>query len=413
MTAMWKSAWAGPVAVFLLAATLRVGLVEVRHGHRPEVLTYPDEEAYVLSARSLAAGNGLIDEFGYRATYMPGYPAFIAVFLRLGMPLMAVRVAQAIVGALVAPATFMLALTCLRLCPPAFSARFPIRGAAWAAGILAAIDPFLLFFSGLLLTESLFTVAFVAFWWLLVECVHREAAPKVCVAAGACLFATAMLRPSSLILLGVAPVVLAVLQGLSRRSVVSGIVLAGTVVVGLSLWGARNASVLGQWRWTTTRGGISLYDGVQPGGEGASDLAHTKVDPAVVGLDELAWDRYWHERAVAAIRENPARMVALAGRKFLRTWNIVPNEENSRRGASAIVSAVWMTLVLLFAAIGLWRLRGYARVWAVLLTPVVAFTLLHMIYVGSVRYRIPLMPMVYVLSAAGMIPRCRTGDARP
>jgi hypothetical protein len=39
--------------------------------------------------------------------------------------------------------------------------------------------------------------------------------------------------------------------------------------------------------------------------------------------------------------------------------------------------------------------------WLLLLTPVAAFTALHMVYVGSVRYRVPVMPFIMVLSAAG------------
>ena len=59
--------------LFVLAAVLRIGWVAARYAgpDRSESLTYPDEEAYWLSARSLAAGEGLRDEFGFRATYMP------------------------------------------------------------------------------------------------------------------------------------------------------------------------------------------------------------------------------------------------------------------------------------------------------------------------------------------------------
>src|SRR5512145_2654782 len=101
-------AW--PVLLFLIAAVLRVGWVVARFsGDRAELLQYPDEEAYVDLARSLAAGEGLVDEFGYRATYMPAYPAFLAVFMGLGQPLFWARLVQALLGALAAPATFALA----------------------------------------------------------------------------------------------------------------------------------------------------------------------------------------------------------------------------------------------------------------------------------------------------------------
>ena len=51
------------------------------------------------------------------------------------------------------------------------------------------------------------------------------------------------------------------------------------------------------------------------------------------------------------------------------------------------------TLFLLWAA---WR----EAPWRLLLLPVVLTTLMHMMFVGSVRYRVPVMPMVMVLAAA-------------
>lgn len=185
-------------------------------------------------------------------------------------------------------------------------------------------------------------------------------------------------------------------------------ILVGVVIIGLTPWAARNASVIGEWRWLTTRGGISLYDGLQnrPAGAGelagGSDLAHTKAWPKVQGLSETQWDRFFRERAIECMRQDPWRIMRLAGAKFLRTWNIVPNEAAHRRGRAAMVSAAWMIFVLLTAAAGWWRVRRCVRCWLVLLLPVAGFTLLHMVFVGSVRYRVPLMPLVFVLSATGL-----------
>jgi hypothetical protein len=61
-----------------------------------------------------------------------------------------------------------------------------------------------------------------------------------------------------------------------------------------------------------------------------------------------------------------------------------------------------MSLVLVTAALGLWRARRCIGWTLALLAPVLAFTVLHMVFVGSVRYRIPLMPMLFVLSAVGV-----------
>jgi 4-amino-4-deoxy-L-arabinose transferase-like glycosyltransferase len=402
---------AGLILVFLVAATARVGWVVARHGAHPDALAYPDEHAYQLAARSLAAGHGLIDEFGYRATYMPAYPAFLALFERAGASLTAVRLVQALLGAWVAPAAWLLAFRWASRALGGPRCRQgeldPAPGAAWialGAGLLAALDPFLLFFSGLLLTETLFTVCLVVSWWLVLLLVdeHRPGGRPASVGLGLSLLGCVMLRPSSTASAVLAVGVVVVYRRWAPASLLHAGCAAAVVFLGLLPWAHRNASLLGEWRWTTTRAGISLYDGLQPGGSGASDLAHTKRDPRVAGMGELAWDRYWRDQAWQAACNDPGRVVRLAGGKLLRTWNIVPNEVEHRRGKSALVSAAWMVALLVTACVGWYRVRRAARWWVLLLLPVALFTVIHMIFVGSVRYRIPLVPLVGVLSATGL-----------
>lgn len=434
------------VIVFVIAAGLRVGWVSVRfRGERAATVEYPDERGYCLVARSLAGGHGLVDEFGFRATYMPAYPAFVALFDGLPRSLFWARIAQALLGAWVAPATFLLARQWVRLAGGAFrdrvtrgdpSARAEARGSssglnrtrlvgngriAVVAGLAAAFDPFLIFFSGLLLTETLFAAALVTAWvFVLATCPaggQLEARHGFCardvLGAGVMLWVCVLLRPSAVILVVAVPVMVAAWGRFDRAALAAGAAMVGIVIVGLMPWAARNRVVTGEWRWLTTRGGISLYDGLRAGATGASDLAHTKTLPAVAGLSEIEWDRYFRSQAWSAAREDPIRVVRLGGRKFLRTWSLVPNVSSYRRGPAAVVSAAWMLAVLLSAAIGWWPHRRAVRSWVTLLLPVVAFTLLHMVFVGSVRYRVPVMPMVMVLSAAGMSAvRVRLGEIR-
>ncbi len=421
-----KRSWLIPLTLFVLAAGLRAGWVMHRYsGERGAVLEYPDEDAYWRAARSLASGDGLVDEFGFRATYMPAYPAFLALFTGLGNPLFGVRIVQAILGGLIAPLTWLLARQWCRggdqLCHPQ-----DIHMIAGLAGLAAACDPFLVFFSGLLLTEALFAVAVVGAWTLLLAAwqpdMTRGRAACRAIAAGLTLGVAVMLRPSALVLAWCAAVVIAIMairpEAVGDRSPAGprrpGIRRSGVAwsTAGLSLvcvylvllpWAIRNQRVIGDFRWLTTRGGISLYDGLQPGGTGASDLAHTKADPAVAGLDEVAWDAHWRRSALAELRRDPARVLRLAVAKFLRTWSLTPNVAEHRRGAAALVSAGWMIGLLAAAAAGLWHCRRRPGPLLMLLLPVIVFTLLHMVFAGSVRYRVPTMPMVEVLAAAGLV----------
>lgn len=383
-------------ALFLLAGGLRLGWVLYRWGPAgcAEQTEYPDEDAYVLSARSLAAGGGLSDEFGYRATYMPGYPAFLAVFQSLPRPLFWARIAQAILAAWVAPGTYLLARRFL----DAETAPGPVL-APVLAGLAAACDPFLIFFSGLLLTEALFAAVLVTAW-VFVQGSGRKPMPYA-VGAAVFMWGAVMLRPSAAALVLLTPFVLAILGRFRREVLVRAVMIPLLVMVGLVPWAVRNYAVIGQWRWLTTRGGISLYDGLRPGATGSSDLAHTKTMEQARGLSELDWDDYFRSAAWDAAWRDPAGAIRLAGRKFLRTWSLTPNVESYRGGATARLSAAWMSVMLGLAVIGWWRCRRRLIAWVLLLLPVAAFTFLHMIYVGSVRYRVPVMPFVVVLSAVG------------
>ena len=102
------------------------------------------------------------------------------------------------------------------------------------------------------------------------------------------------------------------------------------------------------------------------------------------------------------MRSEPGRTVVLAVRKFLLTWNIFPNAPDQRSAGRMVLSAAWMVPMLVLGGIGLLRGRIVAGGRTILLIPVAYFTLLHMVFVGSVRYRVPIMPFVEILAAVGL-----------
>ncbi len=403
--------WGWLIVLFVIAAGLRAGWVCFRYGGPASPgHEYPDEKAYQDVARSLAAGDGLVDEFGYRATYMPGYPAFLALFadgsdaFSPGRSYWA-RLTQAILGAFIAPVVYILAAGWLSLAGFVSEQAGSRTAVPVLAGLAVAIDPFLVFFSGLLLTETLFVVALALAWTCVLSLCRRDrrVSPAPVIGAGLMLWLCLMLRPSAVVLVPPVAVAIVLARGFDRQGLAAAVSVLLLVAVGLSPWAARNRRVIGEWRWLTTRGGISLYDGFQSQATGASDLAHTKTMPQVQGLSEVEWDRFFRNQAWSAIRQDPGRAVRLAWAKFRRTWSPWPNVENYRGSAAGLAGALWTICILLSAFPGWWGYRRAVGAWMVLLLPVAAFTLLHMVYVGSVRYRLPVMPFVTILAAAGLV----------
>lgn len=222
-------------------------------------------------------------------------------------------------------------------------------------------------------------------------------------AAGLMLLGCVLLRPSAFVLVPLTAAAVAVFRRFDRGGLSAAATMILVVMVGLLPWAYRNHLTIGQWRWLTTRGGISLYDGLRPGATGASDLAHAKDLPEVQGLSETEWDAWFRQKALDTAREDPGTVLRLAIVKFARTWSPWPNVEQYRRGPVAWLSAVWMFASLAMATVGWWHYRHHLRCWALLLLPVATITLLHTVFVGSVRYRVPLMPLVYILSASGLL----------
>ena len=133
------------IALLLFALALRVTWALLQRNHLDPKLG--DQREYLELGRNLLAGEGLSfydDRFGQTvyAYRTPGYPAFVAVF---GGNFTAIRIAQAVVDTSTVLAIYLIARRF-------FSAR-----ASVVAGVIVAINPFLVSFSGLILSETLFT----------------------------------------------------------------------------------------------------------------------------------------------------------------------------------------------------------------------------------------------------------------
>ena len=96
--------------------------------------------------------------------------------------------------------------------------------------------------------------------------------------------------------------------------------------------------------------------------------------------------------------------------KFARTWSPMPL---SREFGNALYRAAALAYCLPFDLLVLWglmrgRLAPLAKLF--LLLPAIYFTGVHMLSVGSLRYRVPVEPPMAVI-AASLLCVCRKLDA--
>lgn len=387
------------LAVFLAAFLARAGFGVVRLVRSTEAtaLEFPDEHQYWHIAASMARGEGMRDELGFRAGRMPLYPAYLSLFANSSHGVVTAKALQWIVGALAAPVIVLLGL------------HLSGRRVALLAGLAVAFDPFLVFFSSLLLTET-FAITGLCVFWLLVSRIvfsREHKTPEILARwlyAGLVGSLCVYLRESNLGLIVVSFLFVIAVTRFRPSQLVGGALSLLLVIASLVPWAVRNRTVVGEWVWLTTRAGISLYDGVGPQATGASDIGDVQRSGAAGQLPEREWNEHFRREAWKQIKNDPGRVVRLAGHKLARMWNPFPNVESYRGGATRWISALWTAPLFLLAIAGIVRCirlpgrTGWVLVFFLLL-PAIYFSLVHALYIGSVRYRLPAMPMIAVLAA--------------
>lgn len=382
------------------ALVVRLGWVLYRQATAGGGFEFPDEGLHWELAVNLARDGNLVSDDGRWAARMPLYPLFLAPFAALGeLGPLAARCAQALVGAATAAIAF------------AWLDRAAGRSAAWIAGALVALDPFAVFFAQLLLTEVLFTfvtVAFCAVTWTLVVSPQRRAP----VAWLALLAATLpMIRPSSAAWIPLVLILLICADRKRKRAAQRAALVLLAVAAALLPWGLRNRAVIGAPAWLSANGGVTLYDALGPQADGSSDQTFLQELPALQDLGEAERDRWLRDAALAELRADPARALRLAGTKIARLWNPLPNYEAYRGGYAALAGAAYSILLYLGALAGLYAAlaaprspRRTAGRWlvTVVVVPLLYFTAVHAVYIGSLRYRVPLMPLLAAVAALGV-----------
>ncbi len=415
------------VVVLTLALGVRLGAATWWQSRVGDQFYFGDSESYWYLARAIAQGEPY--EFGApdaRIFRSPGYPLVLAPLFVLGgkdPPILWARWLGAVLGTLAVVGVGWIAW---RL----FDAK-----AAVAAAFLAAIEPGAVAMSVMVLSEALFCPLMVLHLglWIAASSSSKPAAAGgsggvwrhwlwrvggLSVAAGLASGAAVLTRPSWLLF---AP--FAVFVGIAwSRSRAKETCIAATMLVAMALalvpWWVRNYRAVGHFVPTTLQVGASLYDGWNPRATGASDLSviepiareerqKAAADPARSLPYEYRLDRRLRDEAMAWARGHPAQVLWLAVVKFVRTWSFWPNEP----GLSAwpIRLAIVVTYVPIVCLAVLTAVRRERRGWPYALAwlPAVYFTALHMVFVGSIRYRVPAMLMLAVLAggAVGEGPR--------
>lgn len=356
---------------------------------------FPDSRQYIQIAQNIRAGDGPRLDESTVAARPPGYPYFLAAIFSVIRsspdvpPLLAVRLAQALLGGALC---LMVWLAGSKLYGPAVGV---------AAAAFVALDPFLTYFSGLILSEALFALLLAA----AMLCLLHSENGKIgwAAAAGLLLGASAMVRASALPMIPAVAAAWVLLRWRKRGGLRQGaavILLAAAVMIP---WAWRNYKLTGSPVFTTLSAGASLYEGTWPGADGGPAI-HRIDWPAVTDtMDEAEKDAFLRRRALEFMKQDPLRMLSLAFVKLRRFWSIFPNFSEYRRPVTMAISALYMVSVLICIAAGIVIRRKKLGMAGILLVPAIYFSALHTVFIGSIRYRAPVMPLLAVFAGVAVV----------
>jgi 4-amino-4-deoxy-L-arabinose transferase-like glycosyltransferase len=169
-------------------------------------------------------------------------------------------------------------------------------------------------------------------------------------------------------------------------------------------WAWRNQRICGHWVYTSLWSGPSLYDGLHEGATGSSNMEFFDREQLSLQLSEYAVNEEYKRRAWEFARSEPLRVLELAVLKAARFLSPVLQAQGFAGGFFSVACLLWHLGVLLLVVRGSllqWRSGGWPAVFLLWL-PFLQFLLIHLVFVGSVRYRLPVEFPLLVLGGQGL-----------
>ena len=379
---------------------------------------FADSESYWVLAQTIARGDTY--QFGdanARVFRTPGYPAVLACMFTIvgnNPPSLWARVLGALLGTVAVGGVFWLAQLLFD------------RSAAWLASWVAVLYPGAISMSVLILSEALFCPLMILQLGLMVlACRSPKIRPAVIFAllAGLLAGAATLARPSWLCFTPLAAVVYGLADKRRARSWVCGATMLLGMVLAMLPWWIRNYSVTGHFVPTTLQVGASLYDGWNPHANGGSDMrfvarltregtdAWQNANPREESL-EYYLDRYMQREAITWAHAHTGQVIGLAGRKLQRLWSPWPNAEEFQNWRIKLLFAASFIPVAVTSFYGIVHFSRQGGLYFLCWLPALYFTILHSIFVSSIRYRQPAMLLLIVFASATLITMFRAWRVR-
>jgi len=388
--------------ILILATILRLGYV---FHTRNQGLTFGDAHAYDQLGKSLAEGKGYSDQDGNpTAARAPLYPLLIGIiYFLFGPSLFAVRLFQVILGVLSCYILFLLGRKAYNI---------PV---ALIASFLFAWNPYLVYYTGHLLQETLFIFILLITIYLLS---YLNEKTRFSLLAGGFAGLAVLTRETFVFYLPFLLVgLLIVIKGdiLSKFKKTLLFFFVFSMVWGI--WIARNYFVFGSFATRTVfckgdMGGeiwAHLWYGNNPylGVDFEKECRYLGFEmPAeLASIPPKERGAYAKKKALKLITEDPLRTIKIHIVKFGRFWRLYPHDtkllgESTKKSFNfliiiSLLSDGWIIPLGLIGLLLFFRKKNLLiLLW--IMSQCIGITL---IFYPMVRYRLPVMPFVMLYTA--------------
>jgi 4-amino-4-deoxy-L-arabinose transferase-like glycosyltransferase len=356
-----------------------------------------DTSNYLHLARSLVETGSYAMWAKPSAYVAPAYPFFLAgVFKIFGENFFVVKLFQIALGSTAVLLIYFLAL------------RFTRPAAALLAALIVALHPELVGVTGFIYTETLFVFLLTATLLLTVRAM-ASAKPAHFLIAGVLLGLTTLCRGTTFYL----PffILAAALLSSQRWKLMRrwAIFMAG-MVLAMAPWTLRNYHHFHVFLPVATGSGDVFWTGnyLEFDGEYRYQETQAKMLEIAGDVDLVTRDRKLMADAKQRIFAKPLPHAWLFVRKIFRYWlrvyEDVPSGEARQRNWLVFGTLAAVHYALLFPAVwGLRRCNWRDDGVKMLLAFVVYYTLVHAATLAVARYRIPLLPLLGLAAAAGLL----------
>ncbi|MCC6613663.1 MAG: hypothetical protein IT320_09315 [Anaerolineae bacterium] len=328
-----KNLWRYPavlVVIFVVACAVRLAYVGARY--TPDLSSFQDGDY-----RLYEIGAEHIEQYGRfdNSLFLVRPPAFPILIYLLGLNGTAVLIANVIMGALIAPLTYVLARQW------GLAANLSL-----AAGLIAALDPTSIIYSAYLGSESLANLTLLAALMLLITSVRSRTRPRAlpwAALAALALVVSLLARPASFLVW----IVLVVWGLLSYRKQWVAVALFALICAGgIGTWIAHNGSVFGNPTFST----IGVYNLLYYRAASVESRgANLPIEDTYVELSRRVEARLGHDTSTVDGATRHGHYAATADLQTAMT------------GVALDVFTTYPVVYLLTIPIGLWRILGWTQ----------------------------------------------------